>query len=134
MPLLIDEDYSRLAEQGIKFCEDDNKRFLILQDYRLPAGLYQVQSCDVLIQIPSNYNQAGNDMFWTYPRLKRANGIAIPATNEPGAGNNSFFRDKEFCRWSRHWNQGRSVWKPGADNVGTIVHRVEWALGNPDAK
>lgn len=131
MPLLLDEDYEALAEQGLTYCEDESQRFLVFQDFQLADGLYQQTSCDVLVAIPTNYNQAGNDMLWTYPRLVRADGKPIPATNDPGAGDNRVFQGREFCRWSRHWNQGASVWKPGKDDVVTILRRIESALRTP---
>lgn len=134
MSLLLDKDYEELRERGIKFAEDEALRFFVLPNYQLPTGLYQQQSCDVLVVIPKNYNQDGNDMLWTNPRLVRADGKAIPATNNPGGGDNRVYQDKEFCRWSRHWNQGASIWKPGKDNIVTILRRIAWALGNPDTQ
>ena len=73
-------------------------------------------------------------MLWTHPRLIRADGKPIPRTNDPGGGDNRVFNGEEFCRWSRHWRQGPSVWKPGKDNIVTIFRRIEWALGNPEAQ
>lgn len=131
MPLLLDEDYEALAERGLTFCEDESQRFLVFQNFQLADGLYKQTSCDVLVAIPANYNQAGNDMLWTYPRLVRADGKPIPATNDPGAGDNRVFQGREFCRWSRHWNQGASVWRPGTDDVVTIVRRIESVLRTP---
>lgn len=133
MGLLLDEDYIELKERGVAYVEDAAQRFLILVNYVLPPGLYEQQTCDVLIAIPSNYNQAGNDMFWTCPRISRTDGQNIPATNEPGCDSRTF-DGRVFCRWSRHWNQGSSVWKSGKDNVVTILRRLTWAFEHPDAK
>lgn len=134
MPLLLDTDYEELKARGLKIIEDEPNRFLVLPEYVLPDGLYRQKAGDILVVIPTNYNQGGNDMFWTYPRLVRADGKPIPATNDPGGGDNRAFAGKEFCRWSRHWQSGPSVWKPGKDNIVTILRRLAWALGNPDAK
>lgn len=134
MPLLLDADYEELKARGLEIVEDEPNRFIVFPDYMLPDALYQQQTADVLVAIPRSYNQDGNDMFWTYPRLIRADGVPIPATNDAGVGDNRSFAGKEFCRWSRHWHQGPSVWKPGRDNVVTILRRIAWAFGNPNAQ
>jgi Prokaryotic E2 family E len=134
MPILLDTDYEELKACGLEFVEDEPNRFLVLTNYQLPDGLYQDKSGDILVIVPQNYNQNGNDMFWTHPRLFRADGKQIPATNEPGSGDNRVYSGKEFCRWSRHWQNGSAVWKPGKDTVVTILRRIAWALGNPDAQ
>jgi hypothetical protein len=133
MPLLLEQDYLELQERGVAYVEDAAQRFLVLLGYALPHGVYHQQSCDVLIAIPNNYNHDGNDMFWTFPRLARADGREIPATNEPGSDSRTF-DGKIFCRWSRHWHQGPSMWKAGRDNIVTILRRITWAFEHPDAK
>lgn len=134
MPLLLDEDYKELEAQGFSYTEDEAQRFLVLLDYKLPKGIYDHEVCDVLIIIPPNYPQAGNDMLWTNPRLIRADGKSIPATNNAGGSDNRMFEGQEFCRWSRHWNRGSSVWRAGKDDVVTILRRIEWAFRKPDAQ
>jgi Prokaryotic E2 family E len=134
MTLLLDTDYEEIKACGLEYIENEPNRFLILTNYQLVGGLYQQKSCDILVVVPQRYNQDGNDMFWTYPRLVRTDNKQIPATNEPGGGDNRIFNGKEFCRWSRHWQSGSSVWKPGKDNIVTILRRIAWALGNPDTQ
>jgi len=135
MPLLFPDDYENLSQRGISWEEDSQQRFFIFKDYPLPPGVYTVPTCDILVVMPANYNQAGNDMFWTNPRLVRANGSAIPASNEPSGGDNRSFNGKEFCRWSRHWNAGTpGAWRPGKDDILSIQRRIEWALQHPDCK
>jgi hypothetical protein len=134
MPLLLDTDYEELKVRGLEFVEDEPSRFLVLSNYQLADGLYQQKTCDILVIVPQTYNRDGNDMLWTHPRLVRADGKPIPATCELGGGDNRVFNGKQFCRWSRHWQVGPAVWKPGKDNVVTILRRIEWALRNPDAQ
>lgn len=134
MQLLLDEDYQKLDELGISYVEEEGQRFLVFKNYPLSENLYEQSHCDVLVMIPSNYNQGGNDMFWTHPRLKRVDGKSIPQTNEYGGGDNRNFDGQEFCRWSRHWNNGSSSWRSGEDDVTTIQRRIEWALRHPDAQ
>jgi len=133
MALLLDEDYVELGAQGIAHVEHETRRFLVLSEFPLPAGTYTCQQCDVLVEIPPNYNQAGNDMFWTNPRLLRTDGVPIPATSGPGEDSREV-NGQVFCRWSRHWHGKPSAWKPGESNVETIVNRITWAFNHPDAK
>jgi hypothetical protein len=135
MPLLFESDYEKLRARGFTYEESEPERFFVFSHYLLPAGLYSEPTCDVLVVIPPNYNQAGNDMFWTYPHLRRLSGVPIPGANNPGGGDNRISKGREFCRWSRHWNPpGRGVWRPGRDDIISIYRRIEWALKNPDAR
>jgi hypothetical protein len=134
MALLLPEDYKKLAERRINYEESEPHRFLIFTAFKLPEKIYTVELCDVLVVIPTNYNQAGNDMLWTNPRLKRATGQPIPASNEAGQGDNRTWNSREFCRWSRHWQAASNVWRPGRDDVISIYRRVEWALKHPDCQ
>jgi hypothetical protein len=135
MPLLFEADYAKLKDHSLSFEENEQQRFFIFTNYTLPAQLYKVEACDVLVVIPQNYNQAGNDMLWTYPRLHRTDGKQIPATMDPGGGDNRSWSGKEFCRWSRHWNPGSAgVWRPGKDDIISIYRRVDWAIRNPDSQ
>lgn len=132
MPLLFDEDYQELRGHGLAYQEDEPNRFFIFLDYILPDAIYTIGNCNVLVVIPPNYNQAGNDMFWTYPRLVRVNGKVIPQTMDPGGGDSRRYAGVEYCRWSRHWNPGSpEAWRPGRDNIISIHRRIDWALRNP---
>lgn len=134
MPLLFDEDYSKLNDHGYGYEESEPQRFFIFTQFQLPLNLYTVSNCDVLVVIPANYNQDGNDMFWTNPRLIRSDGKPIPATMDHGGGDSRILNEREFCRWSRHWPAGNGVWRPGKDNIISIYRRIEWALRHPDAQ
>jgi hypothetical protein len=135
MALLFEEDYLKLQNRGLSYEEAEQQRFFIFTKYRLPDGLYTIVTADVLVVIPPNYNQAGNDMFWTFPRLYRADGKLIAAVLDPGGGDNRVWDGREFCRWSRHWDpSGKSAWRPGKDDIISIHRRIEWSLQNPDGK
>ncbi len=135
MPLLFDEDYSKLRDRGLSYEESEQQRFFVFTQYKLSSALYTVETCDVLVVIPENYNQAGNDMFWTFPRLYQADGKQIPAVLDPAGGDNRIWREREFCRWSRHWPPGHAgAWRPGKDDIISIYRRVDWALRNPNSQ
>ncbi len=132
MPLLMDKDYEEMRDAGIIFEEDAGSRFLVFKEVSLPSGLYTAASADVLVVVPANYNQAGNDMFWTFPRLATRDGQPIINTNNPGQNDNRTYQGREFCRWSRHWFDNiASRWRPGRDNAMSIYRRVDAALKNP---
>ena len=95
MPLLFDSDYASLRERNLTFEESEADRFFVFTHYILPSGAYSAGECDVLVVIPPNYNQHGNDMFWTYPHLRRMSGVPIPAANPPGGGDNGVWKGCE---------------------------------------
>jgi hypothetical protein len=137
MPLLFDEDYAILNDSGLAFEEDETTRCLIIKNYPLQKSFYHynsqvLESVEVLVQIPPNYNTGGNDMFWTYPPLSRIDGLPIPAVLGIGGGDSRFHQEKEYCRWSRHYNP--SSWAPKEDNIQKILSRIEWSLKNPNSQ
>jgi hypothetical protein len=135
VPILLDSDYESLRDAGIAFEEDVAQRFFVFLGIKPQGGQYTTPTCDVLVVIPPNYPQAGNDMFWTYPRLQRANGRPIPATMDPGGGDHRSWKGREFCRWSRHWDPSSpGGWRPGKDDIMSIYRRIQWALKHPDGK
>jgi hypothetical protein len=136
MPLLFDTDYQTLQEAGLEVEEDEAQRFLVIKNFPLPPGLYSyngnvLSHVEVLWIVPANYNTSGGDMFWVHPALARADGKAIPAVAFFGGGDSRRFKDKEYCRWSRHWPA--ASWKAKVDNIQKVLDRIEWALKKPDA-
>ena len=135
MPLLIDEDYEYLTEIGHTYEEDPECRRFVVRAFVLPEGTYSTNGVptvevDVLIEIPSNYNLSGPDMFWVSPYLTLADGSEIPAANR-GADPRSF-NGVTFERWSRHW--GHLAWRPGLDSIETLIDRLTWAFAHPDPR
>lgn len=135
MSLLFPEDYTYLDSTGLRFVEDEAQRYLVIQNFPLPEGMYittdtvPITQIEVLVIIPSNYNISGTDMLWTHPAITRTDKGSMPRVNGYGVGHNKKFMDKEYCRWSRHYD-GTS-WKPKEDNIVKILARIEWALKNP---
>jgi hypothetical protein len=122
MALLLAEDYEYLSEGGIRVDEDEAQRFVIFRQWELPDQLYTVDKADVLITLPTNYYDQGNDMFWVFPALVRRDGRAISNLNP----NEKSFESRGWQRWSRHWQN--SPWRAGVDNVRSIIRRFEWCL------
>ena len=133
MALLLDADYERLRDAAVAFEESEAQRFIVFLGVRPQGPKYSVDTCDVLVVIPPNYPQAGNDMLWTSPELVRADGKAIPQVLRPGGGDNRVWNGREFCRWSRHWEPASTgAWRPGKDDIISIYRRVLWSLEHPD--
>lgn len=120
MPLLLSEDYEYLEKKNIRFIEFEAERYLIFEEWLLPEGQYSERSTSILVVIPNNYNDQGNDMFWACPPLVRKDGQTIPAVID----NEKKFQGKGWQRWSRHW----SDWRAGEDNVRTILRRISWCV------
>lgn len=137
MALLFDEDYQILKASGLEYEEDETQRFLLIKNFPLAHGLYNssgvaLEQVEVLSIIPPDYNTSGCDMFWVHPALARADGKMIPNAFGFGGSYAHHFKGKEYCRWSRHWEQG--AWKPKIDNIQKVLDRIEWALKNPDTQ
>lgn len=131
--MLLEEDYEYLRDISQEYEEVEAQRYLIFKDFPLPESVYESAgltaiNVDVLIEMPSIYNNAGPDMFWTAPYLTLAGGATIKA-----AGQGSDTRTHNgviFERWSRHW--GKAGWRPRQDCISTVVDRINWAFANPD--
>ncbi|MBY5477116.1 hypothetical protein HFO84_07190 [Rhizobium leguminosarum] len=120
---LLEADESYLDDFGLRWetRNSDGHRWLIIHDYRVPAG-YTVTSTTLALMIPPTYPQAQIDMFYAYPPLQRATGVAIPATEALQS-----IVGLSFQRWSRH--RGSVVpWNPQRDNVVTHLALVESSL------
>lgn len=137
MSLLLPEDYEYLQATDLHFLEDEEKRFFVIENFPLPERMYVLSSgetilqAEVLIQVPNNYNMSGTDMLWTYPPFIRADNGPMPNVNSYGGSDNRTFKEKEFCRWSRHY--AGDSWKAKKDGIEKILARIDWALRNPGA-
>jgi Prokaryotic E2 family E len=136
MALLFEEDYQILKDSGLEYIEDETQRFLVIQNFPLPTGLYihngtLLEQVEVLWVVPGNYNTSGGDMFWVHPALVRADGNVIPRAAGFGGGDPRHFQGREYCRWSRHWAE--ESWCPKIDNIQKVLGRIDWALRKPDA-
>ncbi len=94
-------------------CSEDDKKGIIIRDYRLPADIYTPDKADLMLIIPDDYPLAELDMFYFCPELSRKDGRAINAI----AQETHFGR--EWQRWSRHYE-----WHPGAHSIVSHVSYV----------
>lgn len=114
-------DAAYLHERKIRHTvvEEDHVTHVILQGVPLPAEFTPAE-VDVLITLPTGYNDLGPDMFWCDPPIARADGQAIPGTEvrQDIAG-------RSWQRWSRHIGGG---WRPGIDNLASYLAYVKRAI------
>lgn len=100
---------------------ENGRQWLLLPEYILPRG-YTLSTTGLAMEIPATYSMAQIDMFYFFPAVGLTTHHPIPATEacENIQGN-------PYQRWSRH-RSGRSIWRPGIDNVITHLALVESAL------
>ncbi|GJD34008.1 multiubiquitin domain-containing protein [Methylobacterium aerolatum] len=100
--------------------DEGGHRGVILHDFLLPPGRFNVPSADVLILLPPGYPDCAPDMFYCIPCLTIATTGAEPRATQARLA----FQGRTWQRWSRH----NSEWRPGIDGLHTMVKRVERAL------
>jgi hypothetical protein len=119
---LLPKDVLFLDGSGLHWhTVNDGKRWLIVDDYPLPAG-YNASTCRIAVLMPPDYPSAQLDMFYCDPILL-ANGAHPPNTDT-----NETVNGVSFQRWSRH-RSGGNAWSPTCDNVSTHFALIEHAIG-----
>jgi len=98
----------------------DGQRWLIVENYPLPAG-YNVAVCRVAVDVPPDYPSAKLDMFYCDPPLS-VNGVAPGQTEARQSIGGVMFQ-----RWSRHRPEGS--WSPATDNLATHFATIEESIG-----
>lgn len=117
---LPEEDEAYLNAQGYQWetVIFAGAQWLLVHDFPVPLG-YTVSAATVAINIGGVYPPAELDMAYFYPVLKRADGVAIRATEAT-----VMVDSLPFQRWSRH-RTGTNPWRVGVDNVSTHLSLVE---------
>ncbi len=99
--------------------DEAGSRGVVIKDFPLPAGKFDRDTVDVMIQLPAGYPDASVDMFYTLPWIKlRASGRFANCADVAHQ-----FAGKTWQRWSRH-----ADWRPGIDGVHTMVARAARAF------
>ena len=117
------EDRDFLEDEGYSFeeAEENGLKVVILKDYPLPAGKFDVEKVDVLFNLPPGYPDQPPDMFFFLPWAKLANG------SYPHRAEGAFpFKGESWQQWSRH----SSDWIPGEDGIWTMIARMKHAIRN----
>jgi hypothetical protein len=122
MKLLPEKDRQYLSDRGLTWDEvaDGANKGIILKNFSLPDGRFDVQTADILILLPTGYPDVPPDMFFLLPWIR-----LVPISQYPKAADQPFpFQGQSWQRWSRHNNE----WRPGTDGIWTMLKRVEFAL------
>ncbi len=120
---LLDADEAYLTRLALRWetVEDAGRRWLLIQDYPIPAG-YTVIKTLLALEIPSTYPGAQIYGFYAHPPLALSSGRTIDSTQLRGT-----IRRLEFHGWSRYRGP-TAPWNPAIDNVVTQLALVDAAL------
>lgn len=119
------KDREYLEAKGLQYSEvqESGKNGLIIENYSLPEGKYNVSTTRLLIFIPQGYNDVNPDMFYCFPKLTLNPTNAAPIATEGNVAFNSF----TWQQWSRHLNTGND-WRAGVDGINSYLQKVNLAL------
>jgi hypothetical protein len=124
VPAELLADIAELRKQGYDVEEPvdlPSEALVVFPSFNLPAGLYNMPQCRVLIRVSAGYPNAALDMFYTQPDLALANGA--PARQSEVLEELS---GKVWRRFSWHRN---AEWKPGRDSLVSFISFIEDRLG-----
>lgn len=114
-----DEGYLNRLGLSWEALRDGATRWLILHDWKLPAG-YNHQQSSLALLIPDNYSDSQIDMVYFNPHLARKDSRPI------GALSTQNIAGAAWQRWSRH-RTSANPWRPGIDDVASHLALVdEW--------
>ena len=128
IPDELQTDLKVLGDNGFvyRIIEDGGRIFIVLKDYPLPPGIYNVEKTDLLIFTTPHYPNAGFDMFWVEPHLTLKSG-AVPKGGESVEN----YVGVSWRRFSYHpYNQ--KPWSPSEDSVVTFIAYVAQRLKRGD--
>lgn len=114
-------DAAYLADNGFahELVDGGGLAGVVLRDFPLPAGRYDRDKADILVQLPAGYPDVCPDMFFADPWIRFPDG-----RNPLNADVAQPFAGRNWQRWSRHSQQ----WRPGIDGLRTMVARIRHAL------
>ena len=120
----FDRDY--LSMKGYQFEEkiDANINGLIIRNWALSLGKFNLPSSDLLIIIPNGYPDIKPDMWYFNPDL------LLAPSNSPIRQTQAKinFEGKSWQRWSRHFPANE--WRSGIDGIHTYLKKIQVALEN----
>lgn len=120
----FDRDY--LLEKEYNFEERiepvTERKGLIIRNWMLPSGKFNIRSSDLLILIPKGYPEVRPDMWFFNPI------ILLASSNRPARRTevNIPFDGETWQRWSRHYPANE--WRSGTDGIHTFLKKIQTAL------
>jgi hypothetical protein len=118
----FDRDY--LLEKGYQFEEkiEPNGNGLIIRNWLLPSGKFNLQTSDLLILVPNGYPDVRPDMWYFNPAILLAPSNTLARQTQV----NISFEGKAWQRWSRHYPA--EEWRSGIDGMHTYLKKIQVAL------
>jgi hypothetical protein len=116
-----DHDYLNATHSEWRTIIDGGKRWLIIDNYRLPQG-YDVEYVSMALDVPASYPAEQIDMFYVSPALRVLSGKPIPQVSVTQA-----IGGLSYQRWSRH-RPKPDDWMPEVDCIETHLELVEESL------
>ena len=113
-----DVEYLDSSHEGWEVLRVGATTWLVLPNFSVP-GAYEQALVTVALRIEPGYPDTQIDMVYFSPGLKRADGIAIPATES-----HETIDGRSFQRWSRH-RTAQNPWRAGEDDVQTHMLLVK---------
>lgn len=104
-----DEAFLDSRGHGWETVRENGTRWLLLENYQLPAG-YNVTQASIALRIQEMYPDVQIDMAYFLPHLARTDGQPINALTPLAIDG------KQWQQWSRH-RTGADAWQIGVDNV-----------------
>lgn len=108
-----DEGYLAAKAYAWELVPNGDGACLVIKGYAVAAALYDRASTDLMIRIPSQYNNAALDMFYCDPPLRLRNG------NYPQAADQ--FEEHAQRRWQRFSRHFPTPWRAGIDGLPTLL-------------
>lgn len=139
MSFLPEHDRDFFGEKKISFEEivegnpQSPSRGVVIHALDLPPGLFARDeqgvlhprsNADILIMIPTGYNDTKLDSFYTFPRLVLANGM-----DPVNCSGTIEFAKLTWQFWSRHQPDGS--WRAGIDALDTYLQLIREVLAAP---
>jgi hypothetical protein len=108
-----DEVYLQAKQYAWDLLPNGNGGYLILKNYALAAGKYDREIVDVLICIPTGYNNSKLDMFYVDPEVR----LAATGQHPEAASHFEVHAGRRWQRFSRHL----TAWRAGIDTLQNFL-------------
>jgi hypothetical protein len=119
---ILERDEQFLNEKAYRWSvvPDGGESAVLLQDFAVASHLYDRDRTDLLIRIPTGYNNAPLDMYFVDPplRLKTTSGYPDRADHFENIGG------RRWQRFSRHMPE----WRAGLDCLRTYMPLIQREL------
>lgn len=120
----FDRAYLFMKEYHFEEKIETSKNGLIIRNWVLPSGKFNLSTADLLILIPNGYPDIKPDMWYFYPDLLLSQTNKLPRQTQARI----IFEGKSWQRWSRHFSANE--WRSGIDGIHTYIKKIQIALEN----